>query len=230
MSNNNLILSPHKQFNRLLYKPNLQMMKKFLFLFTCQVFLLVSMLAVAQDELSKADRDKAIEHLKGSQAELLKTVKGLSDEQLNFTPNDSSWSIAGCVEHLAISETALFGIVEQTLTTEADPLKRSEVKFTDEQILGLITDRTSKIKTRPEFEPKNNFESYQGSVEEFKSKRKQNIKFVKTTTDNMRNKYFEFPFGIVDCYQVVLFMSGHSERHTAQIKEVMAHASFPKSK
>jgi len=31
-----------------------------------------------------------------------------------------------------------------------------------------------------------------------------------------------FPFGKVDAYQVILLMSGHTIRHTDQIKEVIA--------
>ena len=31
-------------------------------------------------------------------------------------------------------------------------------------------------------------------------------------------------------YQLVLFMSGHTKRHTLQMQEVMADANFPKKK
>ena len=66
-------------------------------------------------------------------------------------------------------------------------------------------------------------------VEEFKALRKSNMKYIKKTKDDLRNHYFDFPFGKVDALQVVLFMSGHTIRHTDQIKEVMRSPGFPAS-
>lgn len=178
-------------------------------------------------ELTEAEKKKALIHLKESQKELLKTIKGLNNEQLNFKPEQGAWSIAECMEHIAISENNIFGIVQMTLQEEADAARRGEVKMTDDQILGLITSREQKVKTRTEFEPTNSFGSYEGTVEAFKEKRKSNMAFVKTTEEDLRNRYFQFPFGIVDSYQVILFMSGHTQRHTDQIKEVLNNANFP---
>jgi hypothetical protein len=39
----------------------------------------------------------------------------------------------------------------------------------------------------------------------------------------------DLSFGPVDCYQLILYMSGHSSRHLQQIKEIMAHPKFPGS-
>ncbi len=204
-------------------------MKKSSILITALALIFVHTVTIAQTELTKEEKRKAITHLKNSQAELIKTIKGLSEEQLAFKPNEETWSIAETVEHIAISENSIFSIVEMSLQSDADPSRRGEVKLSDDQVVGIIRDRSNKVKTRPEFEPKNNFGDYKGSVSNFKSKRKSNIKYVQGTKDDLRNRYFEFPFGIVDSYQVVLFLSGHSERHTDQIKELMAHTSFPKS-
>ncbi|MEQ9403767.1 MAG: DinB family protein [Cyclobacteriaceae bacterium] len=198
-------------------------------LLTTTAFALLFCAATAQTTLTKEERSKAIEHLKATQAELLKTVKGLSEAQLNYKSGEDSWSIANCVEHLAISENNIFGIVQMTLQNDPDPSKRAEVKMSDDEIIGLIESREQKVKTRPEFEPTNKYGSYEATLTEFKDKRKSNMKYVKSSEDDLRNRYFDFPFGKVDAYQVVLFMSGHTKRHTDQIKEVMADAGFPGS-
>ena len=52
--------------------------------------------------------------------------------------------------------------------------------------------------------------------------------YLKDTADDLRNHYAQSPFGTLDGLQVLLFMSGHTERHVAQMEEVMAHADFPK--
>jgi len=37
------------------------------------------------------------------------------------------------------------------------------------------------------------------------------LKFIKEPKDDLRNRYFDFPFGKLDAYQIVLFMSGHTK-------------------
>ena len=201
-------------------------MKKHLNLITCLAFVLISTTVFAQ-KMSKDERSKALDHLKSTQDELLKTVAGLSEEQLNFYPYEEGWSIAQCVEHIAISEGSMFGIVQMTLKDVPDPSLKDSVAMSDDQVLALITSRTQKIKTQEPFEPTGKFGSYQGSLDEFKAKRESNMAYVKTSKDNLRSRYFDFPFGKVDTYQVILFMSGHTQRHTDQIKEVMTSPEYP---
>ena len=200
-------------------------------LITSSLILLVLTLTgftITDTPLTKEERSKAQNLLMDSQKELLSELKGLSESQINFKPNAETWSIAECVEHIAISENSIFGIVGMSLKEDANPEKRSELKMSDDQIYGFISNREQKVKTRPEFEPKQNFGSYEGSLNEYKTKRKASLKYIKTTEDDLRNYFFEFPFGLVDSYQVIVFMAGHNRRHTAQIKELKAHANFPK--
>ncbi len=200
---------------------------------TIQIILLVMIAPLmsfdtAKNALSDAERTKAIEYLQSTDADLFAAVKGLTTEQLNFKATSDSWSIAQCVEHIAITEGSIFGILEGSLKVEADPSRRGEVKMTDEQIMGLIQDRSQKVKTRPEFEPSNKFGSYEETLNAYKKLRKEHIDYVKKTDDDLRNHYCEFPFGITDSYQVLVFMAGHSKRHISQIEEVKANANFPK--
>lgn len=201
-------------------------MMKPLNIIACLTLLMVSTTIFAQ-ELTKDERKKAIDHMKTTQSELLKSVKGLSEAQLNYMPEGGGWSVANCVEHIAISEGNIFGIVQMTLQNDPDPSMRDKVSMSDDQLVGMISSREQKVKTREEFEPTGKFGTYQGSLDEFKAKRKSNMTYVKSNSDDLRNRYFDFPFGKVDSYQVILFMSGHTKRHTDQIKEVMAEAGFP---
>lgn len=191
-----------------------------LILFTTNVF--------SQTEISKEERELAITHLQNTKAALIDAVEGLTEEQLNFKATPESWSIAECVEHIAISEGMLFGGIDGALQAEADPSQRSDVKMTDDQILEFITNRSTKVKTSEPFEPKNGFESYEGSLKAFNERRDKSIEFVENTTDDLRNHYFDFPFGKLDIYQAILFMSGHTERHTKQILEVKESDLFSK--
>lgn len=203
-------------------------MKKFLILLLLTPALLLVSFSPKETTLTKEERSKVSTMLADTQKELLSQLKGLSEVQLNFKASPDSWSIAECVEHIAISENNIFGIVSMSLKEDANPDKRTELKMTDDQIYGFISKRDQKVKTQPEFEPKGNYGSYEGSLKEYKTKRKANLKYVKNTDDDLRNHFFEFPFGLVDSYQVIVFLAGHNKRHTAQIVEVKTHANFPK--
>ena len=178
--------------------------------------------------LTDAERKQAVDLLQEGKDNLLKKVKGLSKEQLNFKPTSESWSVAECVEHIAISENNLFGFAQMGLKEPADPSKRSELKMTDEAVVKMISDRTNKFKTSEAFVPSGKFGTFEATLNEFVTKRDANINYIKTTSDDLRNHYNDFPFGKIDTYQTILFMAAHSKRHTAQIEEVMAHTNFPK--
>ncbi len=181
-------------------------------------------------KLSDEDRKLAVDHLIKTRDEMSKLLHGLTEEQLNFIPEEDTWSIAQCVEHVAISENMIFGMLQAALQTAADPSKRTDVKLSDEELLGIIESREKRVKTREPFEPTDKFGSYEATLNEFLTKRNQHISYVENTEDDLRNHYGELPFGTIDGLQIVLFMSGHTKRHTDQMKEVMAHKLFPKGK
>ena len=197
-------------------------MKKLLFF--AAILTLVSFKSA--DTLTSQERQFAIDELNRTKENLLNSIKGLSKEQLNFKSSPTSWSIAECTEHLAISETNIWGALDGCLKTPADPTKRSDVKFADADLLKMITDRSHKVKTMEAFEPKG--ATFDESVKNFTSKRDEHLAYIKNTQDDLRNRYAQMPFGTLDAYQVVIFMSGHTARHTAQIAEVKADPNFPK--
>ncbi|WP_411029101.1 DinB family protein [Spongiimicrobium sp. 3-5] len=182
---------------------------------------------VLETGLTDMEREFAIKEMSKTQDHLLSTVAGLSEVQLSFKPDSTAWSISECVEHLAISENAFDQMLQGSLQAPADPAKRNEVKMTDEQLLGIITDRSKKVKTRESFEPTGKFGSHEETLKAFTAKRAEHIEYVKSTEDELRYHYGQLPFGTIDAYQVLLFMSGHTERHIKQMEEVKAHENFP---
>jgi hypothetical protein len=195
------------------------------------VMLLMVSFTTADTSITKAERKYALAKLKDTKKHLKNATKGLNAAQLNFKATDSSWSIAECAEHIALTETALYGMFEGALKTNPDASKRSDVKFTDDQIWNMITDRTNKVKTAEPFKPSGKFGSFEGTVKEFNDKRDVHIQNVKKTQDDLRNRYAQLPqpFGTIDAYQVIIFLAAHSERHIKQIEEVKANPNFPKN-
>lgn len=177
---------------------------------------------------SKAERKYALALMKETYKEVLKAVKGLSEEQLNFKPAPDQWSAKECMYHIAISEKNLWGFLESTMKAAANPEKRQEIKVTDEEFVNRMKDRSRKVKTMETFEPKNTgYKSIDEAIEDFKMNRMKNIKYMKTSTEDLRNHVLQLPFGWIDCYQLYLMIGAHSSRHTLQINEVKASSGFP---
>ncbi len=178
--------------------------------------------------ITKKEKKFALNYMKQTKKQLLKSTKGLSENQLKWKPADSVWSIAECVEHITISEKNILDWIQGTLKQPADPSKRNEIKNTDEGIIKIITDRGFKVKTREGFIPTGQFGNTWQTLDVFKERRATLISFTKSTQDDLRNHYMDLPFGKIDVYQGLLFLTGHCERHTLQIEELKTHPSFPK--
>ena len=194
------------------------------------VILALVSFGVIDKGLTDAEREMAVAELTKTRDRLSKTVVELSDEQLNFKPTTESWSIAECVEHLAISENNIGGMLKGALQTPADPSKRDSVQIPDEKLLAIITSRDQKVKTSEAFEPSGKFGSFEETLAEFMAKREKHIAYLNSTEDDLRNHYGQLPFGTIDGLQILLFMSGHTERHVAQMEEIMEHKDFPEFK
>jgi uncharacterized damage-inducible protein DinB len=201
-------------------------MKKTLLFFAAMLMAVVNV--NAQSSMTDEERKFAIKYLTETQDDMMKVLKGLTEEQLNYKPDAESWSVAECLRHIAISEQNLWAsFVDAALATDPDPSKRSNVGMTDEQLMGMIESRAQKVKTFAPFEPENKPEPVKEVIKEFKSLRGDHIRFVKKTDEDLRNRYGQLPFGTIDAYQAILFMAGHTKRHTDQMREVMASADFP---
>lgn len=180
--------------------------------------------------LSKEERKFVFHHLKQTQKELLKSVKGLSEAQLNFKTAPEKWSVKECMQHLTLAEAGLWMWVDGTLKTPANPEKRADIKMTDDDMIKGVTNRGNKAQAPENFQPKNaKWATMDETVNTFKTERAKLISYIKKTTDDMRNHVAtETPFGPVDAYQIVLLISAHTNRHMQQINELKANPSFPK--
>lgn len=182
------------------------------------------------EPLSKEDKKFAVNYFKETKKDLQDAIKNLSEAQLNWKPADSVWSIAECIEHIALSEKNLFDHAQASLKEAANPDKRKELKFTTEQdVIKMVTDRSFRVKTREGFVPSNQFGSAQKSLDIFLERRNSLVGYIRKTDDDLRNHFVTLPFGTVDTYQFLIFLAGHTKRHTLQIEEVKANPGFPKN-
>lgn len=181
-----------------------------------------------ENGLTHKERKMAIGYLEESRDHMMTTLDGLTKEQLNFRPTSKSWSIAECVEHIAISESVFSGLIKQTVADGDNPTLKDSVAMKDKQLYGLITNRAQKVKTSEQFEPSGKFGSHKETVDAFLKSRDYHIDYVKTTEDDLRNRFNNnLPFGTVDAYQLFIFTAAHTERHVLQMEEIMQSTGFP---
>src|SRR5687767_3680825 len=197
-------------------------------LFALTGFLILISFTKTETPLSKKDRKFALGYLKETKQRLFDNMKNLSDEQLNWRPADSIWSIANCIEHIAISEKKLFEWAIVSLQVAANPAKRTEIKQTDEAIMKMIIDRGFRAKAPVELRPTGQMGSGREALKTFIEQRDHTIGFFKKTKEDLRNHFVAHPFlGTIDTYQLLLFMTGHTLRHTLQVEEIKGNSGFP---
>ncbi len=178
--------------------------------------------------LTKQERDFAVQFMIQGRDSIIMDVKGLSTAQLNWKADSTRWSVAQCVEHIALAEGMLMGVVQMNLQPAADPSKRDSLKYTYQQIMGFLSNRTQKFQAPDMLKPDGKIGPYPAALDSFIARRNRNIEFVKTTQADFRDHYWVVPnFGMIDDYQALLFMVAHSKRHTKQLEEVKATPGFP---
>jgi len=192
---------------------------------------LTAVAALGAGELDQADRKVLLDHLNRSSAEFLESVDGLTKDQWNYKPAADVWSIAECAGHIALSEDFLRDIIEKKiLSAPASAERVAERKALDEKVVKMVTDRSFKAKAPEPLIPSGQFATPEEIIAAFQRNREKTIAFAKSR-DDLREHAAPHPvLKEMDAYQWLLFLSGHTMRHTAQIQEVKANAGFPRGK
>ena len=177
----------------------------------------------AAGELTPGDRQRLLAHLDMTEAWLVSEVAGLSKAQLTFRMTPDSWSIMDVVEHLAIAEPQYWQKVQDSMK---QPPTKEQIEATDAGILWYGIDRTNRARTGEARVPKGQFDTIDQSLGAFRKLRAEMGEYARTTKEDMRaRKLLE---GNMDVYQWFVMISSHSQRHILQIREIKAHAEYPK--
>lgn len=160
---------------------------------------------------------------------LRQKVSGLSEAQMHFKPSEEAWSISQCLEHIIITENMIFEMIKETMEKPENPERREEIKFSDNEIMAMVTDRSEKYKAPEMLIAEGKYNDPETAVKDLEKQRSEIISFIKDTPiEDLRNRVTDSPAGAGDTYQSLLFLAGHTARHTLQIEEIKASADFPK--
>lgn len=185
--------------------------------------------AVSTGKLDQSARKALLDHLDKSSSNFRASIQGLTPEQWNYKPSPEVWSVAECAEHIVLTEDLLREMVaNKVLATPATPDRVAERSQGDAKVLAMITDRSFKAKAPEQLIPSRRFATPDDALREFQGRREKTIAFAKSRDDFREHAVPHPVLKEVDAYQWLLYLSGHTMRHTAQILEVKAVSGFPR--
>jgi len=168
--------------------------------------------------LSTKERHALVVQLKTSRNNFLKNVEGLSPKQLNFKANKNSPSIKACVYKLVSIQHNLWQLSEKALHQETADVKRTG---SDENLSSILEQKDldcSDLK----------FEDVSDAFKLYKADRAEILKYVHTSTEDVRGHVARTNAGNFDAYQLMLINVIYCNRVTQMIEEIKIHSKFPK--
>ncbi len=176
--------------------------------------------------MTPAERDHATKYLEKTRESYLHTACSLSRDQLHYKPAPDRWSVAEALEHIIIVEGRVLGLIEKTVQQAPNALKNA---FEDESLVCRVVTRVDHLKGPDVLMPTGRWPEHR-LPEEFEAVRRRSLEFAGSTKADLRQHGFPHPiFGELNCYQWLLLIPAHCERHLAQAAEVMAEPGFPRA-
>ena len=189
----------------------------------CAVLSIVLAAPLAAEPMKAGDRQRLLAHLEMTETWLVSELNGLSTAQMAFRMTPDSWSIADVTEHLAIAEPQYWQKVQDSMK---QPATTEKLEATDAGILWYGIDRTNRQKTGEARVPHGTYKTAADALAAFRKLRSTMRDYAQSTSEDLRSR--KLLEGNMDVYQWFLMISAHSQRHILQIREVKAHANYPK--
>jgi len=176
--------------------------------------------------MSTEDREHLLVHFEMTTQMLAEQVRGLSPKQLEYKASPDRWSIREVVSHLAVAEPDYWRDLQKALKASPD-MKEKKSTATDADILWYGIDRVVHTKTGGGHEKVDTYKDLGDALGKFQALRATMIEYIKTTDVDMRAHSFGNQ-EVIDCWQWMLEISTHAERHIQQVREIKNDLNFPR--
>jgi len=176
--------------------------------------------------MTNEDREHLLVHFEMTTQMVAEEVRGLSPAQLEYKASPDRWSIREVVSHLAVAEPDYWRDIQEALKAAPD-MKEKKSVATDADILWYGIDRVVHTKTGGGHEKVDTYKDIGEALGKYQTLRATMIDYIKTTNDDMRAHSFGTQ-QVIDCWQWMLEISTHAERHIQQIREIKNDPNFPK--
>ena len=177
--------------------------------------------------VADTDREHLLVHFEMTAQMVAEQVRGLSPAQLEYKASPDRWSIREVVSHLAVAEPDYWREIQKALKAAPD-MKDKKSQATDADVMWYGIDRVVHTKTGGGHEKVDTYKDLGEALGKFQALRATMIDYIKTTQDDLRAHSFGDYGEVIDCWQWMLEISTHSERHINQIREIKNDPNFPK--
>ena len=175
--------------------------------------------------MTKEDREHLLVHFEMTTQMVAEQVHGLSSAQLEYKASPDRWSIREVVSHLAVAEPDYWRDIQKALKAAPD-MNGKKSAATDADILWYGIDRVVHTKTGGGHEKVDTYKDLGQALGKFQALRATMIEYIKSTDDDMRAHSFGDQ-EVIDCWQWMLEISTHAQRHIEQIREIKNDPNFP---
>jgi hypothetical protein len=121
-------------------------------------------------------------------------------------------------------------VTDKVLTSAPSPERTAQRKPLDPEVLKMITDRSRKAQAPEPLQPSGKFTDPAAALQQFEETRRKTVALASENGQLRAHASPHFVFKELDAHQWLLYLSGHTMRHTAQILEVKNAPGFPQPK
>lgn len=165
------------------------------------------------------ERTNLIQVLKNSETRLTEKIATVDEDLFQFKPDAHTWSMAELVEHLAITDQSLLAAIIKKGERLYEEMPET---FPNKKIIKATSNRKIKVKAPDHLVPQGRFKTKEMAIQGFRANREKVENFVATTDLPLEKVAFpHFALGLIDGKGWITFMSGHCQRHTDQMEEIV---------
>ena len=167
------------------------------------------------------ERDALVQKLRESWQRFEAAVAHLTPGQWTAKPCADRWSAGEIAEHLLLTESGVRLLLRRQLLRGGPQAAPAGSEIRDTMLRPALLDRSVRLDAPDALQPAGRWESKQELIDDFRSKRDDIIAAAVSAPDLRSGRAVHPAFGELDAYQWLLFLAGHTERHTLQIEEAV---------
>jgi uncharacterized damage-inducible protein DinB len=162
------------------------------------------------------ERAEIVRRLEESRDVLLAAVEGISDQEAAVRRTPERWSVAECVEHVAVVERRMLAMIRRHFTLLDAPV---ETREREGKLLHVGSSRKRRFEAPPSAQPTGS-KLLSAALQDFMEARRASLAYISQTTDDLRARTVEHPVaGTITAQECLMLLVAHPARHAEQIRE-----------
>lgn len=163
--------------------------------------------------LSQKERKQAVTLMKETRNDFLKSIEGLTESQLDLRTSKNGPSIRELIHTIYRNERRTRREIDQLMQQPSNSEYRLKLAYEDKDIANcaeqFLNSNTSTAAAERD--------DIKETINRFIDLRNANIKYLRTSTEDLRNHVTESNIGWIDCYQKYLLLAEQTRRCTNEI-------------